>query len=109
MPMRDIFRHLPISHLFATSTFVSTSQERDRSKIPDEYKWDLGAIYASDQAWREQKEKLASELPQFATFQGTLGSSASKMAEVLELLSRLEKELTRLFLYASLSWIRTRE
>jgi len=103
MPMRDIFRDLPISPLFATSTFVSTSQERDRSKIPDEYKWDLGAIYASDQAWREQKEKLASELPQFATLQGTLGSSASKMAEVLELLSRLEKELTRLFLYASLS------
>src|SRR3954453_12509871 len=103
MPMRDIFRFFPSSHLFATSTFVSTSQERDRSKIPDEYKWDLGAIYASDQAWREQKEKLASELPQFATFQGTLGSSASKMAEVLELLSRLEKELTRLFLYASLS------
>jgi oligoendopeptidase F len=103
MPMRDIFRFFPSSHLFATSTFVSTSQERDRSKIPDEYKWDLGAIYASDQAWREQKEKLASELPQFATFQGTLGSSASRMAEVLELLSRLEKELTRLFLYASLS------
>src|SRR4051812_3567291 len=103
MPMRDIFRFFPSSHLFAASTFVSTSQERDRSKIPDEYKWDLGAIYASDQAWREQKEKLASELPQFATFQGTLGSSASKMAEVLELLSRLEKELTRLFLYASLS------
>jgi len=103
MPMRDLFRFFPSSRLFATSTFVSTSQERNRSKIPDEYKWDLGAIYASDQAWREQKEKLASALPQFAAFQGTLGSSASKLAEVLELLSRLEKELTRLFLYASLS------
>jgi oligoendopeptidase F len=103
MPMRDIFRHLPISRLFAASTFVSTSQERDRSKIPDEYKWDLGAIYASDQAWREQKDKLASELPQFAAFQGTLSSSASRLSEVLELLSRLEKELTRLFLYASMS------
>jgi oligoendopeptidase F len=103
MPIRDSLHHLPVRYLFATSTFVSTSQERDRSKIPDEYKWDLGAIYASDQAWREQKENLASALPQFAAFQGTLGSSASRLAEVLELLSRLEKELTRLFLYASLS------
>jgi oligoendopeptidase F len=88
--------------LFASSTFVSLMQEKDRTKIPDDYKWDLRAIYASEQDWRGQKAKLVSELPRLHAFQGRLGSSASVLAEVLELQSWFEKELTRLFLYASL-------
>lgn len=88
--------------LFEASTFVSLTQEKDRSKIPDNYKWDLRAIYESEEAWREQKAKLASELPRLRGFQGRLGSSASVLAEVLELQSWFEKELTRMFLYASL-------
>jgi oligoendopeptidase F len=97
-------RHLTAKPaVFATSTFLSLSQEKDRRKIPDEYKWDLRAIYPSDEAWREQKEKLAAELPQLRAFQGALRSSASKLADALELQSRFEKELTRFFLYASLS------
>ena len=59
-----VLRYLPGALvLFAASTLLSHAQERDRSKIPDEYKWDLTAIYPSDQAWRAAKEKLASELP----------------------------------------------
>ncbi|HZQ96173.1 MAG TPA: oligoendopeptidase F [Candidatus Sulfotelmatobacter sp.] len=88
---------------FAASTLVSSAPERDRSRIPDQHKWDLTAIYPSDEAWRSEKERLASELPRLRAFQGTLSSSAASLAEALELQSRLEKELTRLFLYASLS------
>lgn len=89
--------------LLAASTLVSQAQEHDRSKMPDEYKWDLTAIYPSDQAWRAAKEKLASELPKLRQFQGTLASSASRLAEALETQSNFDKELTRLFVYASLS------
>lgn len=97
-------RHLPgMPVRFAASTFVSPTEERDRTKIPDEYKWDLTAVYASDQDWRAEKEKLAAECAQLRSFQGRLASSAATLAEALELQSRLEKELTRLFLYASLS------
>ena len=88
---------------FAASTFVSPAQERDRAKIPDQHKWDLSAIYPSDQDWRAEKERLASESLQLRSFQGRLASSAATLADALELQSRLEKELTRLFLYASLS------
>ena len=99
-----ILRHLPGAIvLFAASTLLSIAQEHDRSKIPDEYKWDLTAIYQSDQAWRAQKEKLASELPELREFQGTLASSPSRLADVLETQSRFGKEVTRLFAYASMS------
>src|ERR1700719_3673399 len=87
---------------FTASTLVLQAQERDRSKLPDEYKWDLTAIYPSDQAWRAAKEKLASELPKLREFQGTLASSASRLADALETQSDFDKELTRLFVYASM-------
>ncbi len=67
--------------LMTTSTLVSQTQERDRSKVPNEYKWDLTAIYPSDQAWRAAKEKLASELPKLREFQGTLAFSPSRLAD----------------------------
>ncbi|HEX6822994.1 MAG TPA: oligoendopeptidase F [Candidatus Sulfotelmatobacter sp.] len=100
----SIFRHLPgVPVFFAASSVVNPPRQRDRTKISDEYKWDLTAIYASDQAWRAEKDILASELSHLRGLQGALSSSAATMADALELQSRFEKELTRLFLYASLS------
>ena len=104
-----VLRHLPIAlMLFALLALVSQgqasqAQEHDRSKVPDEYKWDLTAIYPSDQAWRAAKEKLAAELPRLQKFQGTLASSASRLADALDTQSSFDKELTRLFVYASMN------
>jgi oligoendopeptidase F len=78
------------------------AQERDRSKIPEQYKWDLTALYPTDQAWRNQKEKLVAELPKLREFQGKLASSAQQLAGALETQSHLEKELKRLSVYAGL-------
>lgn len=98
-----IFRHLPGAvMLFAASTITSAAQEHDRSKIADQYRWDLTAIYPSDDAWRTAKEKLASELTKLREFHGTLSSSASRLADALETQSQLDKEISRLFVYAGL-------
>jgi oligoendopeptidase F len=78
------------------------AQERDRSKIPDKYKWNLTEIYASDAAWRGAKEKLVAEFPKIREFQGTLIKSASRLADALELSTRLNKDLSRLYVYASM-------
>ena len=99
-----VLRHLPVALvLFALAAVVSQAQEHDRSKVPDEYKWNLTDIYPSDQAWRAAKDKLASELPSLRKFQGTLASSASQLADALETQSSYDKELSRLFVYASLN------
>jgi oligoendopeptidase F len=99
-----VLRHLPAALvLFAFATVLSQAQEHDRAKLPDEYKWDLTPIYPSDQAWRASKEKLASELPTLRKFQGTLASSASRLADALETQSSFDKEISRLFVYASLN------
>src|SRR5580704_17310050 len=81
---------------------ASQSQERDRGKIEEKYKWDLTPLFPTDQAWRNQKDKLASELPKLKEFQGVLASSPQRLADALETQSRLEKELDRLHVYALL-------
>jgi oligoendopeptidase F len=84
-----------------TAPFLS-AQQPDRSKIPDQYKWDLTPLYPSDEAWRTAKEKLVSEIPTMRQFQGTLASSPQHLAGALETESHLEKEGARLSVYASL-------
>jgi len=79
------------------------TQQQERGAIPDRYKWNLAEIYPSDQAWRTAKDKLVSELPAIRAFKGTLGSSPQKLADVLELSSRLAKDFTRLYVYASMT------
>jgi len=78
------------------------AQEPDRSKIPDQYKWDLTPLYPSDEAWRSAKEKLVAEIPAMRQFHGTLASSPQRLADALETQSRLEKTFGRLSLYAGL-------
>ena len=83
-------------------TLVGAAQERDRSKVSDKYKWDLTHIYPSDEAWRSAKDKLVAEIPKIKEFKGTLGSSAARLADALELGSRLSKEFARAYVYASM-------
>jgi oligoendopeptidase F len=105
MPIKlnSTIRHVAGVIVFVAGLAATTlGQERDRSKIPEHYKWDLTALYPTDQAWRSQKEKLVAELPRLREFQGKLASSSQQLADALEAHSRLEKELKRLSVYAGL-------
>jgi len=81
---------------------LTVGQDRDRSKVGDRYKWNLTDVYPSDTAWRTQKEAVTAELPKLGEFRGTLGSSPHVLANALELSARLDKELSRLYVYASM-------
>jgi oligoendopeptidase F len=79
-----------------------TAQQQERAKIPEKYRWDLTQIYPDDQAWRAAKDKLIAGIPAIGAFNGTLGSSPQKLADALELTSRISKEFSRLYVYASM-------
>jgi len=83
-------------------TLTPIAQDRDRSKIADRYTWSLADIYPSDAAWRAAKAKLEAELPQLRQYRGTLTSSARTLADALDKQSAMDKELSRLYTYASL-------
>ena len=103
LEIATVLRLLPAAlTLLATTSLMAQAQERDRGKIADHDKWDLTAIYPSDQSWRAAKEKLSAELPRLRPFQGTLSSSASRLADALEMQSNFDKEVSRLYVYASM-------
>jgi oligoendopeptidase F len=76
--------------------------ERDRVRIPEKYKWDLRDIYPDDNAWKEAKHKLVSDMPRIPDFKGKLSESPELLFECLEFLNLLSKEYTRLACYASM-------
>ena len=80
-----------------------SAQERDRSKIPDTYKWKLSDIYPTGDAWRAAKESLATEIPGIDSYRGTLSRSAGELAGCLERVSAISREFARLAVYAQMS------
>jgi len=81
---------------------LTTGQDRDRSAIQDKYKWNLADVYPNDAAWRAAKDAIARELPTLRSYQGRLGSSAQVLADALETMSRLDKEIARLSVYSGM-------
>lgn len=81
---------------------LTTERQRDRARIDEKYKWNLDEVYQSIAAWRAEKDRIGAELPKVRTFAGRLGSSPQVLADALDTLSRLEKELSRLYVYASM-------
>ena len=81
---------------------LMTGQDRDRAKVDEKYTWNLAEIYPSTAAWRVAKDAIKGEVPRVGAFAGRLGSSARTLAEALETRSRLDKELARLYVYASM-------
>jgi oligoendopeptidase F len=93
----------PLLDLVFSAIESSQAQERDRSKIPDQYKWNLADIYPTDAAWKEAKQKLVDALPAIGKYQGTLDSSAQQLLGCLDLVTSLNKEFAQLYSYASMS------
>jgi oligoendopeptidase F len=81
---------------------LTTAPERDRTRVEEKYRWNLADIYPSVAAWRTAKDTVKREIPQVRRFAGTLHTSAQTLAEALDTRFRLDKELTRLGVYAGM-------
>ncbi|MDQ3346344.1 MAG: oligoendopeptidase F [Acidobacteriota bacterium] len=84
------------------ATAGAAAQQQERSAVSEQYRWDLSAIYRDEQAWRAAKEKLVAQVPSIAAYKGTLSTSGQKLADALELGSRVYKEYGRLAVYAGM-------
>ena len=100
-PLRDVTLCLLGLSLAASS--ASFSQERDRSKIPDKYKWNLADLYPTREAWEKEKAAFAKSLDTVEKFKGTLSQSPKALLTCLSTISDLSRKFARLYVYASLS------
>jgi len=76
--------------------------ERDRKRIPEQYRWDLSHLYPDDETWRREKDELGSRVKEISGFMGTLSRSAGQLLECLRLADGLSKEYMRLTAYAGM-------
>jgi oligoendopeptidase F len=54
-----------------------------RSEIKREDRWDLAALYSSEEAWEEGLKALEAMIPHIASFKGSLGKSADSFLAAL--------------------------
>jgi oligoendopeptidase F len=96
------FGLLAAAAAIAALSLTGVAQQRERAQIADRYKWNLAEIYPSVDAWRAAKERIQKALPTIGQFKGKLASSPSALADALDTLYAIDKELSRTFVYASM-------
>lgn len=88
--------------VFVTTLVPAAAQDRGRAAIPDKYKWNLADLYASEDAWRAAKDQMKAQIATIAAFKGTLGTSGARLADALDAVNRVAKDLQKVLVYASL-------
>ena len=73
------------------------------SKAPNQITWDLTDLYQSQDAWNLQRKELIERVAKVKALSGTLAQNASSLADALDEISSLSKEVVRLYVYANLS------
>jgi oligoendopeptidase F len=97
----------PRSALLALACLVLSlpafaAQPRERDEIPDQYKWDLKAMYASDEAWEADVTKLEEALPGIDAYAGRLDESGETLLAAIRAQETLSQLLGNLYVYAGL-------
>jgi oligoendopeptidase F len=99
--MKLTFKMLIVIVICSLFTVNSYSQKA-RTEIPDKYKWDLSGIYKTDAEWRAAKEAISGKLNEVDKFRGTLTKSAENLLQCMVFNSELNKEATKLYMYAGM-------
>jgi oligoendopeptidase F len=73
---------------------------RERSEVPDKYTWNLSDLYPSEQAWAQARAELEKRIPRLAEHRGHLGDSAEGLRRGLDAMFTLDRDLSRLTVYA---------
>jgi oligoendopeptidase F len=67
-------RSFLISFTILLFSIVSiNSQTLERDQVEDRYKWDLGDMYATTDAWQKDMDMLNEEVAKLGEFKGKLG------------------------------------
>ena len=74
----------------------------ERAAVPEALTWDLTPIYADDVAFKQAVAAIKAQAKQVATKQDQLAESASDLYEVTAAIFDLNRQLEKVYVYASL-------
>ena len=90
---------LQMAIAIALSTPVTA---QDRAAVDDRYKWNLGEIYASEDAWDKSRRAVLADIATFAATKEKRLRSARELVAALGLRDRIGERASRLAVYASM-------
>jgi len=73
---------------------------KQRSEIPQEYKWDIEDMYASAEEWEQAMKKSLELGEQFSAFSGHLAESGSGLLAAMQARDALWQTAERVYVYA---------
>ncbi|MBE5887874.1 MAG: oligoendopeptidase F [Lachnospiraceae bacterium] len=74
---------------------------KSRKDIPDQYKWNMQDMFASDEAWEEEAKQLQELAKEIAQYQGRLSESAATLLAFLKKSDELDFHAERVIVYAN--------
>lgn len=80
----------------------SPNQVPKRNEVALETTWDLSPLYANDEAWEAAFKQAQNFTAEIAAFHDNLTSSADKLLGFFETEDRHEREIAKLYVYASM-------
>jgi len=91
-----------LSLLIVFFIFQSTSaQIKERSEIPDKYKWDLSVLYENVDAWKQAKDELAVKVEKLDANRGKLHESGDILHSTMVSFFDALKDFYQLIVYAN--------
>jgi oligoendopeptidase F len=95
--------HLPM-RFFATAEAAPASRLRDRTDIPDRFKWNLAHIFPDWQDWQAAYDDLETKIAAYAALQGSLAKGAQHLLAALRLSDDIGQVTYKVWYFASLKY-----
>src|SRR5688572_26243583 len=88
----------------APETMTPTVRSRNRSEIDDRFKWNLGDIFESWDAWDAAYKQLEAGVDRYATLKGTLAAGPDKLLAAFRVSEELGQLAYRVWYFPSLQY-----
>ncbi len=85
----------------ALSLAAGSATARERSEIPDRYRWNLADLYPSVAAWQAARQDIGRRVAAFGRHRGHLGDSSETLWQALDDMFGVDRDLSRLYVYAA--------
>ncbi|HFQ92793.1 MAG TPA: oligoendopeptidase F [Anaerolineae bacterium] len=81
-----------------------TQTVRERSEIPEQYRWDTDSVFATVADWETAVTQIQSQLDDLKKYNGRLAEGPAALADFMEAGEAMQRQLRHVFIYASLNY-----
>ena len=76
---------------------------KKRTEFKDIYKWDIKALFKSDEDWLKEVKSLEKKLKNYAKYEGHILDDATTLLEILTFDTDISKNMEKIYIYAHIN------